>query len=195
MAKNSAINVEVTPGGSGTWSFPGTTDTITNTGMLWTSASADITKSYNSGAVQNIFEAARDALTVDGSMTYLFDLFVMGTNGATTCLKGFSFDGGTCTFTSIAWDMIGQHVATGSTGTTQSSAFGAVATIINTLATGTTAWWVRYRGIMRINAGGTLIPQYRYSADPTTSWVIKKDSYFYLIPLGSSTTYSGGSWA
>ena len=195
MAKNSALNLEVTPGGTGTWSYPGTTDTITNAGILWTTNSADNTVSYNAGGVQPIFESARDRLTVDGSMTYLFKMFVQGTNGTTTCLKGFSFDGGTCTFTSILWDMIGQHVASGSTGTTQSTAHGAVATVINTLATGTTSWWVKYEGIMRINAGGTLLPQFRYSADPTTSYVIKKDSYMYLIPLGSNTTYSGGAWA
>lgn len=195
MAKNNATNLDITIGGTGTWSYPATTDTITNAGMLWTSNSADFTRTYNAGGVQPIFEADKDRLTVDGSMSYFFKLYVYGTNGTTTCLKGFSFDGGTCTYTSILWRMIGQNVGIGATGTTQSTAHGAVATVINTLATGTTAWWVEYEGIIRINAGGTFLPQFRYSADPTTSYVIKKDSYCYLIPIGSNTTYTGGAWA
>jgi hypothetical protein len=47
---------------------------------------------------------------------------------------------------------------------------------------------------MRINAGGTLIPQFQYSADPTGTILIKKDSFMKLRPEGSDTFASNGAW-
>ena len=44
--------------------------------------------------------------------------------------------------------------------------------------------------VQRINAGGTLRPQFKYAADFTAYYAIKKDSYLILTPLGSSTNYS-----
>lgn len=47
---------------------------------------------------------------------------------------------------------------------------------------------------MRINAGGTLIPQFAFSADPTGTILIKKDSYMTLTPIGTNTVAAVGAW-
>ena len=149
----------------------------------------------NGTAVQNIFPAAFDTLTVDGSTTYLFELFLNVDNGATTTTKALAFDAGTCTYTSFRYWATSQNVAINTTGTTQSSLHVNTAAVTVVLATGITAWYIYAKGIMRVNAGGTFIPQFKYSADPTGTVLIRKDSYMTLTPLGTNTLASVGAWA
>ncbi len=59
----------------------------------------------------------------------------------------------------------------------------------------TAAAMIRAKGIVRINAGGTFIPQIKFSADPTGTILCKKDSYILLTPVGSNTVASVGPWA
>lgn len=195
MAKNSALNIDVTPGASGTWTFPSiaTTATIVNLGGYFTSNVGDFTGSSTTAA-QPIFQAANDTLTADANTTYLFDLFLSVTNGTTTATKALIF-AGTATYSKIRYHAIGQNVAANTTGTTQSTAHVDRATSTVVLATATTAWWIRAQGIMRISTGGTIIPQFAYSAAPGTTVLIKSDSYFTLIPVGSDTVASVGPWA
>lgn len=156
--------------------------------------SSDVTGS-NTTSSQPMFASANDRLTVAASTTYKFELLIHGTNGATTCTKALDFSGGTATFTSIRYMASGQFVAVNTTGTTQSSLHvdTSAATVI--LATGTTAWFIKAEGIIRVNAGGTFLPQFKFSADPTGTVLIKKDSYIILYPLGSNTVAAAGAWA
>jgi len=149
----------------------------------------------NGTAVQNIFPAAFDTLTVEGSTTYLWELFLDADNGATTTTKALAFDAGSCTYTSFRYWATSQNVAINTTGTTQSSVHVNTAAVTVVLATGTTAWYIYAKGIMRVNAGGTFIPQFKYSADPTGTVLIRKDSYMTLTPLGTNTLASVGAWA
>lgn len=147
----------------------------------------------NDTAVQPIFQAANDALTVVASTSYWFKLFLSVTNGATTTTKALAF-AGTATLTSIRYHATGQNVAINTTGTAQSTTHvdTAAATVI--LATGTTSWWIEAQGIIRVNAGGTLIPQFKFSADPTGTILVKKNSHILLFPFGSDTVAAVGSW-
>jgi hypothetical protein len=195
MAKNSALNIDVTPGASGTWTFPSiaTTATIVNLGGYFTSNVGDFTGSSTTAA-QPIFQAANDTLTADANTTYLFDLFLSVTNGTTTATKALVF-AGTATYSKIRYNAIGQNVAVNTTGTAQSTAHVDRATSTVVLATATTAWWIRAQGIIRISTGGTIIPQFAYSAAPGTTVLIKSDSYMKLVPVGSDTVASVGPWA
>ena len=159
----------------------------------FTSNTSDFTAS-NTTNEQPIFAAANDRLTVIANTTYRFELFLWVTNGATTTTKGISFNGGTCTFTNIFYVGIGQNAVVNTTGTTQSSTAVNQAAVTTVLATGTTGWWIKCDGIMRIANGGTLLPQFKFSANPTGTVLIKAGSYMVLYPLGSNTNASIGNW-
>jgi hypothetical protein len=45
-----------------------------------------------------------------------------------------------------------------------------------------------------VNAAGTLIPQFQYSAAPGSAPTIKRGSWFRLQPIGSGTVDSQGTW-
>ena len=162
-------------------------------GIHFTSNVGDFTGSSTTAA-QPIFQAANDTFTPDANTTYLFDLFLSVTNGTTTATKALVF-GGTATYSKIRYNAIGQFVAANTTGTVQSTAHVDRATSTVVLATGTTAWYIRAQGIFRISTGGTVIPQFAYSAAPGTTVLIKSDSYFTAIPVGSDTVASVGAWA
>lgn len=144
-------------------------------------------------AVQPIFQAANDALTVLASTSYWFKLFLSVTNGTTTATKALAF-AGTATLTSIRYKATGQNVAINTTGTAQSTVHIDTAASTVVLATGTTSWWIEAEGIIRVNAGGTLIPQFQFSANPTGTVLVKKDSYIMLFPFGSNTVAAVGPW-
>lgn len=151
----------------------------------------------NSASAQSPFAAANDVLTVPAATTYQFELLVQITGmGATTRTTALEFDAGTATLTSISylgqiWTGAANTIATASG---QLHAVAATAQILNATVA-TAAATIMARGLVRINAAGTFIPQIKFSADPTGTLVSKKDSYFSMIPLGTNTVASVGSWA
>ena len=156
---------------------------------------SDVTGTAGTGS-QAIFAAATDRITLAGSTTYAFELYLQVTNGATTCTKALDFSGGTATFTFINYAAIGQGtLAVNTTGTAQSAANvnQAASTVI--LATGTTQWWIWARGVFRINAGGTFFPQFAFSANPTGTVLIKQGTFIRITPIGGTGTIAIGSWA
>jgi len=163
---------------------------------FFTTNVADFTLA-NSSSAQSPFEAARDVITVPASTTYRFELLVQITGmGATTRTTALEFDAGTATLTSISYlaEIVtgaAQDIASAS-GTKHSIA--ATAQVINATVA-TAAATIRAIGIVRINGAGTFIPQIKFSADPTGTIISEQDSYFLMIPLGTNTVGSVGSWA
>lgn len=152
----------------------------------------------NSSSAQSPFAAAVDTLTVPSSTTYLFEMLLQITGmGATTRTTALEFDAGSATLTSIMYEAM---IATGAANSiygvapTGIQAVAATAQIMNATVA-TAAAMIRAKGIVRINAGGTFIPQIKFSADPTGTILCKKDSYILLTPLGSNTVASIGPWA
>ena len=165
--------------------------------MFFASNVADFTLA-NSATAQSPFAAAVDTLTVPAATTYVFEMLLQITGmGATTRTTALQFDAGTATLTSIMYEAA---IATGAANTiytvapTGIQAVAATAQIMNTTVA-TAAAMIRARGIVRFNAAGTFIPQIKFSADPTGTILVKKDSYILLIPLGSNTVASVGPWA
>ena len=176
------------------------TPSASNRGVLLcghlTTVDSDLT-GVNGTAVQSIFPAAQDRLTVIAATTYLFDLYFAITCGSTSAGILLAFDAGTCTYTSIRYWAIGATVlADGVTGSTQfACTVGTAAVTLVASAQAATGKWVWARGMMRINAGGTMVPQFAFSADPTGTILIKKDSFMLLTPVGSDTVASVGNWS
>jgi hypothetical protein len=164
--------------------------------VYFTSNVADFTMA-NSSSAQSPFEAARDVLTLTGATTYEMEGQVTITGmGGTTRTTALEFDAGGATLTSIYYEAT---IATGAANTVSTvfnsfTAVAATAQVLNATVT-TAAMTIRWKGLVRVNAGGTFIPQIKFSADPTGTILCKKDSYFKIWAIGSNTVGSVGNWA
>jgi len=152
----------------------------------------------NSASAQSPFAAAVDTLTVPAATTYAFEMLLQITGmGGTTRTTALQFNAGTATLTSISYEAM---IATGAANTiytvapTGIQAVVATAVVMNATVA-TAAAMIRVKGLVRFNAAGTFIPQIKFSADPTGTILVKKDSYILLTPLGSNTVASVGPWA
>lgn len=151
----------------------------------------------NSASAQSPFAAANDVVTLPASTTYIMEGLIQITGmGATTRTTALEFDAGSASLTSISYYA---RIATGAaqtltTTTSDIHSIVATATVLNATQT-TAAATIWFKGLVRINAAGTFIPQVKFSADPTGTIVCKKESWFMLTPLGTNTVASIGSWA
>lgn len=186
---------------SGAWEYDGTSHYLTTgTGRgavmtpVFMAVQADFTLSNASGA-QNCLTAAADTLTVAGSTSYWMEGQYIINNGTTTHTTAMGF-GGTATVTSFEYTAILWTAAANTIATAQSTTHvsGVASKVLN--ATSTNAWTIiMFKGFVRINAGGTLIPQINFSAAPGGTNLMKVGSYIMLSPMGSNTVVSVGPWA
>lgn len=164
---------------------------------LITVLSADF-NGANSSAVQPVFATGQDELTVVASTAYEFEALYNITRvaGTTSHTSGIQF-GGTATLTSI--DYLAQvSNPTGNALAAVSQIMGNAATLVTLTAANTVATehlLIRLTGIVRVNAAGTLIPQFKYSAAPGGAPIIKRGSYFKARPLGAGSVTVVGPFA
>jgi hypothetical protein len=176
---------------------PTATSRGVSTAVIFTRNTGDFTGT-DGNAAQPIFEAARDTLTVDASTLYNFEcMFVITRSAGTTSHQTQFIIGGTATFTSIMYECYTSNANTTSVGNSVSS-YGTTTTSPNLHAANTSATehlkvWIR--GMMAVNAGGTIIPQFKYSAAPGGAPTVLKNSFFRAEALGTDTVGSVGSWA
>lgn len=172
--------------------------TATGRGILqapvFVAIQADFTLSAASGA-QNCLTAANDTVTLAGSTSYWMQgQYIMNT-GATTHTTAIGF-GGTATVTSFEYLAMLWSAAANTIATTQSTTHvsGVASKVLN--ATSTAVWTlIKFQGFVRINGGGTLIPQINFSANPTGTNLMKVGSYIMFTPMGSNTVAAVGPWA
>lgn len=146
-------------------------------------------------SVQSAFPTAGDVFTLLSNTTYEFEGFYLITKSGTTCTVGMAFAlAGGATITSILYNAIAQSVAANTTGTTQDSVYvnQVSATVVN--ATSSSNVWIRFKGLIRMNVGGTVTPQIIFSAAPTTP-VMAANSYIRFTPIGTDTEDQKGSVA
>jgi len=187
---------------SGTFSG---TSSGTNTGdQVIEPPSGDLFKVLTAGEVgQNVNTAqpwfpTAGAVTVDASTTYLFEglLHLVRTAGVTSHTTSLLF-GGTATLTSLRYEAFVKSGNSAASGTCNASMI-AVATAFVVKSASVSASenvCIYVRGTIRINAGGTLIPQFIYSAAPGGAPTVQANSFFYLNKLGSDVVASQGTWA
>lgn len=145
-------------------------------------------------SAQAIFAAANDTLTLSASTTYRFRASILLATGSTTHTTAFGL-GGTATFTGINYLSRATSSAADTLATPQmrrvSSASASVLTATSTAVTTN----IELEGIIRINGGGTIIPQVTFSAGPGGTNTVAVDSFFECWPIGSNTIAAVGSWA
>lgn len=147
---------------------------------------------------QPVFATAQDTLTVAALTTYEFEAVYLITRAAGTTSHTLStLFGGTATFTSV--DYLAQSSSTtGYALGTTSQIFVTVATAVAITGASTSATeqvTVHLRGHFRVNAAGTIIPQFQFSAAPGGVPTIKRGSFFRCRPIGTNTAVSVGAWA
>ena len=138
------------------------------------------------------------AVTVASTKTYVFEGYLRTSRSAGTTSHTTSLlFGGTATLTSIAYRAI---VNTGDVVTNaavnQTAIEVATATIVKAASISASEQTsVQVKGIVRINAGGTLIPQFKYDVAPGGAPTVLSNSNFILYPIGTNTVTTSGTWA
>jgi hypothetical protein len=179
-----------------------TTNTTHGRGGLatLTLASSTATKALTSATTANqpLFATpTTGALTVAAATSYLVDAFIILNTGTTnTRTTSFSLVGaGTATFTSAALETSYVGAISGTLAAPQNTwwtaATGGVMNATNTLA----GSYFRVKGIIRVNASGTIIPAITFSAAPGGTNTVGINSFFTLTPIGSNTATTIGAWA
>ncbi len=156
--------------------------------------SADDTGGQAVSTVQPWFPTA-GAVTVPATTTYAIEGLLKLTHGATSHSTGISF-GGTATLTSIGYYAECHRSAADTLTATFAGVNVISASNVTVDVAGTAAaTYIKIVGILRTNAAGTLIPNFTFSANPTGTITVKKDSYFRLQALGANSLTTLGTWA
>jgi hypothetical protein len=73
---------------------------------------------------------------------------------------------------------------------------GATAVTVTDAAPGgaATNFVIQIRGIIRTNTAGTLTPQFQFTAPPGSAPIVQANSFFRLVPVGTSSVTTIGSW-
>lgn len=189
---------------AGAMEFDGKTFYLTTVGRAVNAAfhlmsnSADFTGG-NVNTAQPFFEAANDTITLEAATSYLVEGVIEMTRAAGTTSHTIDvLFGGTATFTDISWQCTCRDGAASATVAVRpycNHSHVATGMTVTVAATTVNSTMFLIKGMMRINAGGTVIPQFKYSAAPGGAPVIKKSSYFTFTPVGSNTVGSVGAVA
>ena len=157
---------------------------------------SDFTLSASSG-VQNCLTAANDTLTVAANTTYFFQGQYIINTGATTHTTALAFAlAGSASVTSFEYTATTWSAAANTISTTPSLTHvsGVASKVIN--ATSTAVYTIiKFQGVARMNAGGTIAPQINFSANPTGTNLMKVGSYITFYPVGSGSVAAVGQWA
>jgi hypothetical protein len=115
-----------------------------------------------------------------------------GTNAHTTAI----LFGGTATLTGIGGRAWGKNGDVATLTAEASVPFEvATATVVKASSTsGTEQTSIFVEGVVRINAGGTFIPQFQYSAAPGGAPTVLANSCFFLEEIGVNTVTEEGTW-
>lgn len=146
-------------------------------------------------AAQKLFNSTTNGqVTVGGSTAYYFECLVSLSSMSATSGNGQFVLAGTATFTSLSYTVVGFDASTlttvaatsGSYNTTTSTAASMV-----TAGTGT-GMFAMIRGTLRVNVGGTIIPQ--VALVTAAAAVVGTNSYFRIVPVGTNTVTNVGNW-
>lgn len=139
----------------------------------------------NVNTAQPVFSTGQDVLTIAASTTYEFEAeYEIDNTGTTSRTLSTLFAlGGSASLTSIAYTALTTNSTNASAPSAVVMTRAAVATTAAITATvaAATQNTIKLRGIIRVNAGGTLTPQFQYSAAPGATPTIKANSFFQVM--------------
>ena len=151
-------------------------------------------------AAQNVFSPVGfDTITVQASTTYMFDgLYIIKTTGGVTHTISMSFAlSGGASITNCSWTTIsypaGTPLPVAAVRTQDGNFFAAVGGGAVNATNSSTHNIVKFEGIMRVNAAGSVVPQITFSAAPTGTNTLEIGSYLKFYPIGSNTINSVGT--
>lgn len=164
---------------------------------FWKALTADDTGGQNVNTAQPWFPTT-GTLTLPGSTTWEFEglLRTSRAAGTTSHTTGILF-GGAATLTSI------DYFADAMTGDANSLvavqgfwSTAATSLVIKAASTSATEQTlIRVRGTVRINAGGTFIPQFIYTVAPGGAPTVLRGSFFRMKRVGINTLAAVGPWS
>lgn len=178
---------------------------VDSAGTIWPSAdilmasiSADYTLTNVNTAQQALNSSTNGAITLPGASSYIIEGNYTITNTGTTSHTWAILFGGTATLTSgritaTAVSSTSSAVAAVSMGHTTTLGTAFVVTAASTSATENVN--ITFQGVVRINAGGTFIPQVQLSAASGVAATMKANSYVKLTPFGANTAQVLGTWS
>jgi hypothetical protein len=166
--------------------------------VLFKCLTADDTGGANSTSAQPWFPTT-GGVTVQGATTYFFEGWLVTTRTAGTASHTTSLlFGGTATLTSIDYE-IDWRTGDANAAAANNKIRATAATAVAFKAASTSATEdidVEVRGVVRINAAGTFIPQFQYNTNaPGGTPTIKRNTFFRMWPVGDNTIASVGTWA
>jgi len=147
-------------------------------------------------AAQNVFSPVGfDTITVQAATTYMFDGFYILKTGATSHFTSMSFALTTATITNMTWFVLGTaNNGAGGQATSQTTTF------YNSVSGGqiigastNTFTLIKFEGIMRVDAAGSVVPQITFSAAPGGTNTLEIGSYIKFYPIGANTIDSVGT--
>lgn len=178
--------------GSGGWE-------LLNPAQLWEYdklLASDDTGGLNSTSAQPWFPTA-GGLTLPVGLYYVEGLLYTTRSAGTTSHTTSLLLGGTATvsFTGFVDANSGADtVSEASDAVTWMSSAGA--TVVKAASTSASEnVLVHLKGVLRVTAAGTVIPQFQYSAAPGGTPTVKTGTYIKVMPAGASNHVSTGAWA
>lgn len=176
-------------------------NTIQGLGVIPSEQFIDLSSDYaliNNNVAQQAFGGAGGvglgAVTLLSSTTYHFETLMYIATGATTHTTAFGFAGGasftSCNYYATLSSAAAQTIATAVSVLQNNTSAVTVLNATSASVMTTISIW----GSIRINAGGTVIPQIKFSAAPNGTCLTKTGSFFRVWPIGSSTVKYVGSW-
>lgn len=148
----------------------------------------------NSTSAQTAFPSGLDTWTLAANTTYEWEAILDVTCGTTSSAMGFGFLLGTATITSISCQMNGFNAALDAVQTAQGFIYHASVTPIAPITAAVNAGkHVCANGLIRVNTGGTIVPQVIFSADPTGTILMKANSRIKFTPIGDGSFTTNGN--
>jgi hypothetical protein len=153
----------------------------------------------DSSAAQSIFNVPLNgAVAVAANTSYFIEgMFVIApaiTFNAVSLRTLFALTGTINSIRYSADTTVGLNSGTLAVSRTQATAATAVTVTGAAPGGAATNFTVYLRGVIRTNAAGTLTPQFQFSGTPGSAPVVQANSFFRLVPIGSSTVTSLGAW-
>jgi len=156
---------------------------------------SNYTMANSTGALPLFNATTNGALTAQTATTYFFESeFDISTMSGSSKTISLTF-GGTATYTSVKYmaDVLTPYAA-GTFTAWPTTMFTAATAQVLASANTQTSIAARLKGVLRVNAGGTIIPQITLSVAGTTP-VVSANSWIRMWPAGTNTTASVGNWS
>jgi hypothetical protein len=149
----------------------------------------------NQTATQPVFNTPQDTISVQAATTYMFEGQYLLQTGATSHSTSMSFVLTTATITDMTWVTLATSVnSVAGVTLSQASTFFNSSTggAFNTANTNVFCI-VKFEGVLRVNVGGTVVPNIAFSVAPGVTCSTLVGSYIKFYPIGANTIDSVGT--